>query len=232
MGMSERTIAGVLEAVRRQALPADDREFCVALHDYVRDRVRFGFTAGFESVTPEQTLALGRGHCNAQADLLCALLRGAGFEASLRFVALDKRILRHAVPAPVLFCLPSRLFHAVTQLKLGGLRCNIDSYIFDRSGFRQQRARLQAAGWERGFGLGRGAVCEWSGRGDAFSQAEPGNLKPDNLEFPSLAEAVGSRAGNNTLLGIHFNQWLACVPTPLRRASERYLNSRLGPAMT
>ncbi|RBB93998.1 hypothetical protein C3E97_032565, partial [Pseudomonas sp. MWU12-2115] len=95
-------------------------------------------------------LALGRGHCNAQADLLCALLRGAGFETSLRFVALDKRILRHAVPVPVLFCLPARLFHAVTQVRLGGQRCSIDSYIYDRSGFRQQQARLRAAGLERG----------------------------------------------------------------------------------
>ncbi|QND83682.1 Uncharacterized protein ChrSV_1455 [Chromobacterium vaccinii] len=230
--MSGKTIAGVLETVRRQALPADDREYCVALHDYVRDQVRFGFTTGFESVTPEQTLALGRGHCNAQADLLCALLRGAGFEAGLRFVALDKRILRHAVPAPVLFCLPPKLFHAVTQVRLGGQKLNIDSYIFDRSGFRQQRARLRAAGLERGFGLGQGAACDWNGRGDAFSQAEPGNLAPDNPRFSTLAEAVASRAGNNTLLGIHFNQWLACVPTPLRRVSERYLNSRLGPAMT
>ena len=230
--MNGKTIASVLETVRRQALPADDREYCVALHDYVRDQVRFGFTTGFESVTPEQTLILGRGHCNAQADLLCALLRGAGFEAGLRFVALDKRILRHAVPAPVLFCLPSKLFHAVTQVGLGGQKLNIDSYIFDRSGFRQQRARLRAAGLERGFGLGQGAVCDWNGRGDAFSQAEPGNLAPDNPRFATLAEAVASRAGNNTLLGVHFNQWLACVPTPLRRVSERYLNSRLGPAMT
>ncbi|MEO9386413.1 transglutaminase-like domain-containing protein [Chromobacterium phragmitis] len=230
--MKAETIGNVLETVRRQSLPADDREYVVALHDYVRDRVRFGFTTGFEGVTPEQTLAMARGHCNAQADLLCALLRGAGFDAGLRFVALDKRILRHAVPAPVLLCLPSRLFHAVTRVQLDGRCFHIDSYIFDRPGFRQQQRRLRASGLERGYGLGRGAGCEWAGRADAFSQAEPGDLRADNPQFPTLAAAVASRAGNNTLLGIHFNQWLGCVPGPLRRASERYLNSRLGPAMT
>ncbi|VEB44759.1 Transglutaminase-like superfamily [Chromobacterium violaceum] len=182
--MSERTIASVLEAVRRQALPADDREFCVALHDYVRDRVRFGFTAGFERVTPEQTLALGRGHCNAQADLLCALLRGAGFEASLRFVALDKRILRHAVPAPVLFCLPSRLFHAVTQLKLGGLRCNIDSYIFDRSGFRQQRARLQAAGGSAASGWDAARSANGAAAATRFPRPSPAISSPTTSNSP------------------------------------------------
>ncbi|UTH72493.1 transglutaminase family protein [Chromobacterium sp. IIBBL 290-4] len=222
--MEHTTLADVLEQVRRQALPVDDREYCVALHDFVRERIQFGFTSGFETVTPLRTLALGRGHCNAQADLLCALLREAGFEAALRFVALDKRVLRHAVPLPVWLCLPQRLFHAVTRLRLDGGWRHIDSYIFDRRGFERQRQRLFLAGLPQGYGLGRAAVCEWDGRGDAFSQAIAADLRPDDPVYAALAEAVAAKAGNNRLLGIHFNHWLSLAPARAKRWGEGYLN--------
>ena len=228
--MNGETLGGVAEAVRRRALPADDSEYCAALHDFVRERVRFGFTAGFELVTPQRTLALGRGHCNAQADLLCALLREAGFQASLRFVALDKRVLRHAVPPPVWLCLPGKLFHAVTRLRLGGEWRHFDSYLFGREAFERQRRRLARSGLSQGFGLGAQAACEWSGRRDVFAQAVAADLRPNDPVYATLAEAVAARAGNNRLLGMHFNRWLACVPQPLRGLGEAYLNSRLRPA--
>ncbi|QEL56311.1 transglutaminase domain-containing protein [Chromobacterium paludis] len=223
-------LKAALEQVRRQALPADDRELCVALHDFVRERVRFGFTSGFETVTPQATLALGRGHCNAQADLLCALLREAGFEAALRFVALDKRVLRHAVPLPVWLCLPDQLFHAVTRLRLDGAWRHVDSYIFQRAAFERQRGSLAQSGLAQGYGLGAQARCDWHGRQDAYAQAAPADLRPDDPVYPTLADAVAARAGNNRLLGIHFNRWLAGVPRPLRGLGESYLNSRLDAA--
>ncbi|WP_158253702.1 transglutaminase-like domain-containing protein [Chromobacterium alticapitis] len=230
--MEAATLGGTLEQIRRRALPADDRELCVALHDFVRERVRFGFTSGFESVTPLRTLALGRGHCNAQADLLCALLREAGFEAALRFVALDKRVLRHAVPLPVWLCLPARLFHAVTRLRLNGEWKHVDSYLFERQAFARQLQSLRRSGASQGHGLGAQASCDWQGRRDAYAQAVPADLRLDDPVYPTLAEAVAARAGNNRLLGIHFNRWLACVPPPLRGMGEAYLNSRLDAGRT
>ena len=204
------------------------RERAVAIHDYVRDHIAFGFTLGFETVTPQQTLACRRGHCNAQGDLMRALLAAAGIRARLRFVRLDKRVLRQAVPAPVYRCLPSYLFHAVTQVEIDGGWQHADSYLFPPSTFARQQRRLAATGWAQGHGVHRAGRCDWRADGDAFAQANARDLAPDDPVFDSLAAAMTARAGNNRLLGLHFNQWLAAVPSPLRHTAERYLNSRLG----
>lgn len=221
------TIAGTLSLLQQARPFGSDRECCITLHDFVRDEIRFGFTTGFENVSPEQTLQLKRGHCNAQADLFRALLVAAGIPARLRFAQLNKQILRHAVPQLVFFCLPDTLFHAVTQVKVAGVWLNTDSYIFDPATFQRQKQRLTQSALPSGFGLTLSATCEWDASQDAFSQANAIDLTNDNPVFASLGAAMKDKAGNNTLLGIHFSQWLACIPAPLRRACETYLNSRL-----
>jgi hypothetical protein len=206
---------------------SSDAERCVALHNFVRDEIEFGFTSGFESVRPEQTLELKIGHCNAQADLFRALLESAGIPARLRFVELDKEVLRYAVPWPVFVLLPPKLFHALTEIDVGGIRVRTDSYIFKPVMFQRQREKLGRSGLTAGFGLGKEATCEWNATGDAFAQAHSSDVNDDNAVYPSLNAALSAKAGNNRLLGIHFNQWLGCVPSGFRRASESYLNSRL-----
>ena len=224
------SLSEALRQVQRDASPDNDRDYCRALHDFVRDRVRFGFTSQFETVSPERTLALGRGHCNAQGDLLRALLTTAGIPARLRFVRLDKRILRHAVPAPVYLCLPTHLFHGMVQARLDGRWLHSDSYLFDPAGFERQYARLLASGLSHGYGLRLGADCRWNADADSFSQACADDLQDEDPVYDNLAIALQEKAGNNTLLGVHFNQWLQLAPPPLRRRGERYLNSRLHPA--
>ncbi|BEV72684.1 hypothetical protein THUN1379_21660 [Paludibacterium sp. THUN1379] len=212
----------------QRTVPFDSqRERAVAIHDYVRDHIAFGFTTWFESVTPAQTLLRGRGHCNAQADLMCALLQAAGLAARLRFVQLDKRVLRHAVPALVYQCLPPDLFHAVIQVEIDGVWRHCDSYIFEPAVFAAQQKKRLAAGLPLGYGVTSEGTCHWSGDADAFSQARPTDLHAQDPLFASLAEAMAARAGNNHLMGLHFNQWLGAVPAPLQHAAEHYLNSRL-----
>ena len=206
----------------RQSNPFDsEQERCIALHNFVRDEISFGFTSGFERVSPEQTLKVKRGHCNAQADLFRALLIAVGIPASLRFVQIDKRILYRAVPQLVYSCLPSTLFHAVTLVSVDGVWINTDSYIFDPEMFRRQKLQLAQSGLSVGFGLTSDASCEWSANEDSFSQARATDLNRDNPIFASLADALADKAGNNTLLGIHFNQWLSCIPAPLHHVCEK-----------
>ncbi|MEJ2407288.1 MAG: transglutaminase-like domain-containing protein [Candidatus Thiodiazotropha sp.] len=206
---------------------ASDRERCIALHDFVRNEIRFGFTADFETVTPEQTLQSKKGHCNAQGDLFCALLGEAGISARLRFVQIEKQILRHAVPEPIYYILPPTLFHAVTQVNLSDRWFNTDSYLFDIDRFQRQKEKLIHSGLPCGFGLSGNATCYWDGSSDAFAQAYSGVLTPQDQIFPSLRTACDARAGNNTLFGIHFNTWLSWIPSPLRNVWEQYANSRL-----
>ena len=216
-----------VEQVFAATHPANERERCVALHDFVRDEIEFGFTDRFEAVAPEHTLQLKQGHCNAQADLLRALLETADIPARLRFVNLDKRILRHAVPAPLYYCLPATLFHAVTQVRQANSWLNTDSYIFSEAGFRRQHRRLIDSGLVLGYGLTRDGTCHWNATGDAFAQACPADLTAVDPIFPCLEAATAAGAGNNTLCGIHFNQWLQHTPRPLKSIWHRYANSRL-----
>ena len=200
---------------------------CITLHDFVRDEISFGFTTGFESVSPERTLQLRKGHCNAQADLFRALLAAADIAARLRFVQLDKQVLRYAVPGPVFILLPTMLFHAVTEVNVEGKWLNTDSYIFHPDMYHQQNEKLKKSRLAVGFGLTEEATCEWDATGDAFSQARSRDLDNGSRVYPSLEDALKEKAGNNRLLGIHFNQWLGCIPGVLQRVSERYLNSRI-----
>jgi hypothetical protein len=220
-------IRDTLRLLRQTRSIRSDHECCVALHDFVRDEIRFGFTSRFESVTPEQTLELRRGHCNAKADLFRALLVEAGIPARLRFVQLNKRILLQAVPRPVYYCLPDTLFHAVTQVKVAKDWLNTDSYIFDPVTFQRQKQRLIQSTLPLGFGLTQNACCDWDASRDAFSQASASDLSKDDPVFSTLADTLADKASKNTLLGIHFNQWLDSIPGPLGRTWENYLNSRL-----
>lgn len=217
----------VLAGLQARTAFSSEQERCVAIHDFVRDEIAFGFTAGFESVTPAQTLALRRGHCNAQGDLFCALLRAASIPASLRFVALDKRVLFGAVPLPVYYCLPARLFHAVSQVCVGGRYLHTDSYLFPPVMLHRQKQRLAESGLTVGFGLTAAASGDWDARRDSFTQATAGDLNGNNPVFATLADALAARTGNNRLFGIHFNRWLSLVPPVLQRFAEGYLNSRL-----
>ena len=169
-----------------------------------------------------------RGHCNAQADLFRALLSAAGISARLRFVQIDKQVLFRAVPQPIYLCLPQTLFHAVTQVCVEGIWRHTDSYIFQPAVFLRQKQCLVQSGLPAGFGLTREARCEWNAAEDSFSQAGAGDLNESNPIFATLPDALAAKASNNTLLGVHFNQWLACIPAPLHRAGEKYLNSLLG----
>ena len=75
-----------------------EREAAVRLHDFVRDRIRFGLTHRFDDATPEQTLAAGVGHCNPQGRLLVSLLRAVDIPARLHFVWIRMEVLRGLFP--------------------------------------------------------------------------------------------------------------------------------------
>jgi transglutaminase-like putative cysteine protease len=62
-----QTVEEVVEQVTAGA--GSEVEKAVALHDYVRDSVEFGFNMYFDAAPPEYTLACGRGHCNPKSRL-------------------------------------------------------------------------------------------------------------------------------------------------------------------
>ena len=79
----------VREAVRGvTAELATELEKAIALHDYVRDTIKFGFNRYFDMSKPNDTLKLRIGHCNPKAELMVALFREAGLESHHHFVVL------------------------------------------------------------------------------------------------------------------------------------------------
>ncbi len=220
-----KTIRDVLAHLAAQA--DSDRELMIAAHDFVRDSIRFGFTARFDDVTPQMTLERRLGHCNPQADLLRAMLAEAGFEARLKFVGLDKRLLRGATAEPVYRLLPAHVSHALLEVRGEGGWIELDSYIFPPDMLRRRRARLAQAGLPCGFGTFEGASPVWDGDSPAYSQAAPAYVLPDSCAvYRSLAEFVREGGGDNRLLGVPFWRWMWPLRMwPASRLVEGVLNA-------
>jgi len=87
-------------------------EIAIALHNYVRDKVLFGFTPYFDVAEPSETLNLGLGHCNPQAKLMVALFREANIPARFRPATINNEVLRGAVRTP------KKLSHVFTEVFL------------------------------------------------------------------------------------------------------------------
>jgi len=69
------------------------RSVAIAIHDYVRDRIEFGFSKPFYAMRASEVLAAGRGFCNNQSTVFAAMLRGAGIPARHRFFSLSAQVL-------------------------------------------------------------------------------------------------------------------------------------------
>ena len=79
-----------------QGLPTE-RQRAVAIHDFVRDQVKFGFTGRFYAMTAADVLGAGRGYCNTKSTLFVDLLRAAGLQARQQFVDIDASVLHGLV---------------------------------------------------------------------------------------------------------------------------------------
>lgn len=206
-----------------------ENELLILLHDWIREQIKFGFTADFEAVSPEDTVKNGMGHCNAQADLLRHLLTLAGFESRLAFVYINKEILRYAIPNLIYYILPLKLFHAVTQVHLEGKWISIDSYILSKHQFSNQKNKLVQKNKMHGFGLHSKSECVWDGRNDCFSQAQNDDFNQFCQVYDNLAQAIQNRSNTNRVLGIHFNTLLKPIATSRlgRKVFKQYINHYL-----
>jgi transglutaminase-like putative cysteine protease len=80
-------MVSVQEVARQAAMGlASDHDKAIALHNYVRDRVKFGFTRYFDTAKPDYTLACGIGHCNPKSWLMDSLSRGRTRAARHQFI--------------------------------------------------------------------------------------------------------------------------------------------------
>lgn len=208
-----------LRAVLAAEVPAgsDARQTAVRLHDFVRDRVRFGFSPRFYDQKASEVLVAGVGYCNTKSLLFVALLRAAGIPARIRYVQIDAAILDGVIDPGT-----ARVDHSLSEVWLDGRWVSTDSYIVDLPLFRAAQARLRQENRVAGYGVHRDGTPGWDGRRDAFVQfVRPQGLAPGERDLGVLRDIdalLDSGAALNRL------------PWPVRRLfgfASRPANARL-----
>jgi transglutaminase-like putative cysteine protease len=146
------------------------RERAVAIHDFVRDKVRFGFTPHFYAMSAADVLAASVGFSNSKSTLFIAMLRAAGIEARQQFVDLDASVLRGLLDLRT-----PLVDHSYTEVKLDGVWVATDSYVVDLPLFRAAQAALRVEGRRLGYGVRLDGRAQWDGRSASFAQFMPGD---------------------------------------------------------
>jgi transglutaminase-like putative cysteine protease len=186
-------------------MSATEREKAIALHNYVRDCVKFGFSKYLDAARPDDTLACGHGHCNAKARLMVSLFRAIGLEAHQHFVVIPKSILNGVLPPGRGWLLPPELSHSYVEVQVEGTWCEIDSYIVDTALLRAAQARLAKEARQLGYGVRADSTNLWDGHSNAFSQFDQGMLIEDHGRVEDLEAYFRGSRYRNLRFGIRFN---------------------------
>jgi len=196
-----------VEEVAREATSGltTEREKAIALHDYVRDHVKFGFTKYFDAAEPEYTLESGIGHCNPKTRLMVSLFQAAGMESYQHFTAIRSDILKGVLPPSRSWLLPAQLSHAYADVKVEGVWYAIDSYVIDTGLLKAAQARLENEGRSLGYGVRVDSTNVWDGQSNAFSQFDRGMLVEDHGRVDGLETYFRTSRYRNKVLGSTFN---------------------------
>jgi transglutaminase-like putative cysteine protease len=164
----QRTAATLIEGL------AGETQRAIAIHAFVRDRIRFGFSAGFWDMPASRVLKVGVGYCNTKSTLFVALLRACAIPARQRFMDIDAAILSGLIDPGTPF-----VDHSTVEVFLSGEWVQTDSYIVDRPLLRAATARLDKEGKVFGYGAHRLGSDVWNG--SAGSYAQYNRLSADRL---------------------------------------------------
>lgn len=171
LNFNHPNVQQVLNSITRNC--SSDQEKAVAIHEFVRTSVLFGFGPKFANYTASEVLELGVGFCNTKATLFNALLRGAGIPARQHFVGLNADVLRGFVSPG------AWVDHSWTEVFLNGKWVSVDSYTVDPviEAYGKQKLIVEKA--TLGYGVHIEGTSKWDGNGDAFIQCVGGFTSPD-----------------------------------------------------
>jgi transglutaminase-like putative cysteine protease len=155
-----------------------ERDKAIAIHDFVRDNIAYGFGPKFYDHTASEVLRSRRGFCNPKGTLFIALLRASGIPARQHFVEISPEIL-HGIVSPR----TEWLDHSYTEVWLDGQWLPVDSYIVDPLLFAGAQKRLQAENRELGYAAHRRGSLNWDGKSPNFSQFVSAPPRVANRDF-------------------------------------------------
>jgi hypothetical protein len=215
----------VREAVRGvTAELATGLEKAIALHDYVRDTIKFGFNRYFDMSKPNDTLKLRIGHCNPKAELMVALFREAGLESHHHFVVLPRGIIREVIPPGMRWLIPTELSHCYTEVKVEGTWRNIDSYVLDGALLTAARRRLSEEGRPFGYGTYARSTNHWDGRSDAFSQFDKDMMLEDHGRVDDLRTYYRSDRYRNKVFRVQLNTFFRFFGKAIEVHANSYMD--------
>ena len=212
----------VAQEITREA--QSERERAVAIHDFVRDTIRYGFTPRFDEATPSETLQAGMGHCNPQTRLFVELLRAAGIEAKYHFVTISGEILRGVQPN-----VPERISHGFAEVRVEGTWHQVDSYNVDPAHAAGAAARLFREGRTVGYGYHLAGTVFWDGASSAFSQlAHPSMILEDHGTWERAVDFYRSPGFKHRLGPLSYSALLSAMPSLMFRLWNGLVEGNLG----
>ncbi|MEO0993591.1 MAG: transglutaminase-like domain-containing protein [Pseudomonadota bacterium] len=200
--------------VRRAERPTiarllDPVEKAIALHDWVRDEIQFGWGPRFYGETPAQTQRRRIGYSVTKSAALVHAYRLEGLEARMVFAEIDARITRGLLGPG-----PDMVDHAFVEVKLAGEWIAFDSHIVDTPMLAAAQARLRLEGRSIGYGTHKAASNQFPNWSQFVPQAR-GRVWGSYATVHAF-HASGMRAHNRV-------GWLArqAFGTIARRANKR-----------
>ncbi len=181
------------------------REKAIALHDYVREKVKFGFNKYFDATPPDYTLSCGHGHCNPKSRLMVALFQAAGLESYQHFVVIPKDILKDAIPPSRFWMIPPELSHSYVEVRVEDNWCTIDSFIVDTPLLKGALTKLTKENRTIGYGVRSNSINEWDGQNNAFSQFDQSMMIEDHGRIDDLEAYFKDKRYRHVVMGIRFN---------------------------
>lgn len=151
-----------------------DTEKAIALHDYVRDEILFGFTGDFYKQKASEVLRSKIGYCNTKGTLFVALLRASGIPARQVFVNIKAELLSGIISPGARY-----VDHSYAEVFLDNRWVKTDSYIVDKMLFEKAKRKLVQENKIIGYGIHLYGTSDWNGVSDSFSQFKNEGSYPD-----------------------------------------------------
>jgi transglutaminase-like putative cysteine protease len=120
---------------------------------FVREDIKFGFTAKGDLMKASETIQAGIGQCNNKGTLLLALCKAANIPARVHFSLIRKEIQKGIFGGLGYRLLPPLLSHCWIEVEVDGRWRRIDSYINDAAFYRGGLLELKRKGWDTGYSI-------------------------------------------------------------------------------
>ena len=152
--------------VAARSVPDDPKATAVALHNFVRDEIKFRFSEDFEDLKASMVLAKGEGFSHEKSALLIALLRAAKIPARLRITQLRADLLYPNMD----FDENEGMEHSLVEAYVDDKWQSFDTHLIPLDDYKRLSQKRQNRELNCFSGVCEGSETAWQGLGDQYTQ--------------------------------------------------------------